>query len=435
MDESKPKVIVARMASSADVERHKTFLQTTTVGDAELDVRGQPIEPRAGESWEVEKHWDVTSEVQDMPWVNRMIYGTPRIEDPLPYFVAWDSPGHLLYTASEGVLLGWNHAGVLMNGNKYGLRGYSGGRIRRVYSGGSAGIPWLIAEGKSDELGHEGCGVYTHDGDQSGWIEGCDFSNSHRGRLNSPSPAFNPWRPFAGTNAFISRRSSSKLSFALYDNPWGGTPDKSPPRVVEVLDTSELEPEFQSDRSRTYIWHPSGRYLAYVSYQGNPSTRSGVFYVNLVEWDSGQVVLSSPAVVSTEAWDESNPWCYAWSPGGQWLVLDHEATKIWDLQTNQLVSLPDHASHLMWIRRLRGLLRYKYPQSGRWVDGASLSFTSPDGQRRLVDGSVESTESGRTCFQTDARGAAWHPRDPHCFATVGGKGFERTLRIWRLKGS
>lgn len=432
MDESQAKTKMCRIASEMDRERHRSFFQTTNVGELEVNQSSRP--PATGDQWEIVSEWDTVPEAfllkieRLRSWFDLGRGYTE--EDYQPKFVTWRPKTSQVYTFPDhvnGTL--WNMAGEVCSTRGVKARhGYYSGVVLREYWADHAdwflcfGQPWHYASA-------DGCSVYSAFADRAGWFVN-DFgrfgiSDSTPANVG-PSPAFNPWRPFSAQFVMRSYQHGFKLCGI-------GAPNKetdSSLRVEQVMDISALDPEDRNIES--YLWHPSGRYLAYVSCVTNESTRQRVYRVNLLDWDAAQIVASTQSLV-WKTYQDVVPRCYSWSPGGQLLVLDAKLSMVWDVQAATISKMGEE-EHSRWVQRLRAAT-YADQHNGR-----GYAYISSDGERSLVYNqsniAVVGTQSEMRCvLSKGARNAAWHPTDPNCFTTVGGDGSERMVRIWRLKGT
>jgi WD40 repeat protein len=404
---AKPTLRMARMAAAADVERHRTFLSTTEIGELSTGKRAWP--PQRDEPWKIEKEWDAVPLRGPMDRVIGFFRGRGyKDEHFLPSFVTWHPEGEYVYSSPDPASLTRWDAGR-GHGNTETIARW-GGMTRRAYW--STHSEWVLCSGQIGSAAHDQSFVSSSRGEYCGAIENAffRFGMAEESRYDT-RPAFNPWRPF--DKRFVNLPAYT-TRFDLYGIEYS---EKGRPRltVEESLRLSDLDPDDRDVIS--YLWHPSGRYLAFASKITNRSTRNSVIRIHVMEWDTAQIVLSSQAFVIRSSEDFS-PWCCAWSPGGRWLALDDQAAHIWDVRTGEALPLPAEAESSAWVRRMR-----------------AAEDTSSDGQRELRrsgDRYVVVATAGGFCFEVPAKHAKWHPTDPHRFATVGGVGCERKVRIWRL---
>jgi WD40 repeat protein len=409
--------IAVRTARSVDRNGvdHKTFLLTTDIG--ELELKRHSTFGSTPEQWRVEAEWTVLPGSLPTRWRAWFTGSGYKEEHFRPSFVMWKPDGDTLYTAPDhNSVVPWDVRSRAAYREPCSRP--SGVMLREYWSDDAR---WFLAYCEP-RYSSERCGVFTSWGENCGWLANGVARFGMVGRDRGPSPAFNPWRPFS--ERFVTREYPER--FQLFRI---GTDEKGRdrPEIEDVIDLAPLDPDDKEIDS--FLWHPSGRYLSYSSKLLNRSTWHTVTRMHLLDWTTGRIVLSSEPVVARVAQD-LRPICYAWSPGGAWLVLDDGVTHIWDVQRNAISQLPSEAASSTWVRKLRAV---QYP-TDRY--GRGFALTSPDGLRRLHQTGdrfvVESDRPGPR-FSVSACAAAWHPTDPDCFATVGGERKELMVRIWRVE--
>lgn len=175
-------------------------------------------------------------------------------------------------------------------------------------------------------------------------------------------------------------------------------PDQSCEQIGACLKAPALDlRKFQLNERESvgsFAWHPSGDYLAF--------TISG--RLHLIHWNTGELVfLQGPP--SGEAYQ-----ALEWSADGRLLALDSEVDEVWDAATTEIrAALPDE----WWSIRPPGSLENK------WI--------SRDGKRRFSSGFYGNFPVELGPGITDV---AWSP-DPDHFATIGGRGCSRDIRVWK----
>lgn len=427
--------MTAHLASGAGLERHKSFLSTTSIG--ELRVEKKSILPRKGEEWEVIAKWDAIPELpkKSTEW---LLGGYPE-EHFWPKFISWRPDGNRLYTSRDHICLtSWTLNGYRIGGKQ--VKPTYGWANRAYWS--SSGR-WVLYHGTNRfKYDDDVWSISSEEGELRVWLNG----GEHTGRFgrsrtdNSEAvPAFNPWRPYAEQFVAWCRR---HRRFEMFDIAKFPAKVEGPANryVAQFVDLSTLPADDQ--QVETFSWHPSGRYLAFVAVIHNPNTYDSVRRVHLLDWDSAQIVASTPPMIHKTQSDIC-PYTVAWSPGGQWLILDEELKNVWDIQTGEILSLSERERRAGWARRLEAM---RHRPRG-------FARTSPDGERFLaphvlkasefgtdmnfeVWSTAEVVDSGRVLMTLPGvLDAAWSPSDPHCFATVGGDTAHRLVRIWRLKGA
>lgn len=425
-----PQVRFAQVGSAQDVERHASFLQTTNVGEINTDQ--EIIPPKKGEEWEIIAEWDAIPELPKKS-TRRFggLLGYPE-EHFWPRFITWNPNGRSLRISRDfGTLTAWTLSGERLGGKQI-KETY--GRVNRVYWSNDGS--WVLIEGEPSFNSSVDClwSVLARDGKS-----GCHFapdyfrfgsSNPNRYSRNQPVPAFNPWRPYS--SQFLKWNYKSRC-FELFDM------ERSPSRiegsaeryVSQAVDLASLPSDDQTVEN--FTWHPSGRYVAFVAEIYNRNTRGSVRRAHLLDWDSAQIIASTLPFVA-EDHTAFRPFAVGWSPGGQWLVLDEEVSKVWDVRAAEVAALDIKQRELGWANRLNALRHA----------GMDSAWVSCDGERVLQRGQGESGEfdwEGTLIIKSTREGylqelpsaltAAWSPTDPHCFATIA----RRLVRIWRLKGS
>jgi len=176
------------------------------------------------------------------------------------------------------------------------------------------------------------------------------------------------------------------------------------PTSSKVDETLSLKTLLISDQEvvDSFAWHPSGNYLA-VSINGR---------LTILHWDNALVIAHIDHTAQQFPYEAAG-----WSPDGALLAVDLAMTKVFDIRT---FTMRDCQPHERWTNRNRGELE--------------LRRTSADGLRQWHN--AEDWAAPDVAFQLrGARDFAWHPTDPELFATVGGPGCERDIRVWRRKNS
>ena len=152
----------------------------------------------------------------------------------------------------------------------------------------------------------------------------------------------------------------------------------------------------------TFAWHPSGHYLA-IEISGR---------VDLIHWDHAEVIRQPESARSAK--------CEAagWSSDGALLALDRTVSRVWDVRTD---TIRDAAEHERWDLRDEG--------------GLDNKLQSCDGLRRFDRWSESDMRVGSEFNLQLHREAltdvAWSPDDPDVFASIGGTGCPRDIRIWQ----
>jgi serine/threonine protein kinase len=157
----------------------------------------------------------------------------------------------------------------------------------------------------------------------------------------------------------------------------------------------------QQDVVDSYAWHPSGEYVA-LALGGR---------IHVLHWESGELVaMHTPPAGETYG-------ARGWNREGSLLALDSDAARVWDARA--------------------GIARASQPNE-RWAIRAEGSLdrkrTSCDGLRS-IEGPGFRPRFGVWDEAGSASDAAWSANDPDVFATVGGEGCTRDIRIWRRKAT
>jgi hypothetical protein len=418
-------------SNAARIETHQAFFRDYS-SEEPVQILGTP--PRAGESWRVVAEWDAGHRVPKR--------GDGQKINP-PSLVAWSPKAERLFTACDAFGMAvWNTSGM---------------RYEEVFNDAAYGYPrrfFVFQRGHSNRILQETDSYrnryyYIYDDaarsickganqDLWGWV-------SHEG-IKGPywKYGLDPWRPRSdGELAFVHEYSGLKLVDVnkLSANSKSGEASLHEAPAVHFLKFDSLGKGGSSIFS--FHFHPSGEYVAVTTGDWEDRTQRRIHVVHIA---SAHVVARISA--STRE--------LGWSPGGRYLLFkkwrhgaDGERTEhlgMWDSHHFMAhYELADDWFSRPWVIRALG--------------GEHDMALSADGQRLLTNSgaSVVSVTRERSRLRAGEEVAqiadrefadvAWHPFDPHCFVTVGGKGSEeypdtyqrdhdmphgRLLRIWKL---
>lgn len=415
-----------RFCDRAETDRHRAFLHA----QCSVELSSALASPSTDESWMMMAEWDAAHEVPNA--------GDGKVNPP--GLVAWSPTGDRLFTSCdafgltvwEAGALAWDRnpriLGADLNSAAYGypIRFFPSQRRYDTY------VLMETMTGRNQYYS-----IYTGEATPL-----CRGTNAHlwgwglwasvAGRRLNRTAGIDPWKTGShGCLAFIHNYSTLKvvdvtklpdrplarrdLWFEFYCWITGRAQSAGRPMKVPVHEASvERWISFDSLGTRDntifgYHFHPTGEYLAVTTGDYDSERRRSVHIVHLA---SAAIVASVPMTAESLGWSE----------GGRYLVCRRspEWVCVWDSATFE--EIPEPAGDLLaqpWILKA---LAAAEPDLAISADGQRLlanSATSLCNTKRSGSRIVPGEELAKIASQPFAH-AAWHPTDPHCFATVGG---------------